>query len=131
MAGVKVDNIYANPSCFAGKQSMVIALERAGNLFDRETGGDASGKASRLQQGTVGMTPRTCILGKFLFRVGIELLEGNDVGFQRFYILDYFLFTLWLFSKTIPNIVAQHPKVATVLFSFAKKMSGEKAKKEE
>ena len=107
---------------------MVIALERAGNFLDGETGGDTGRKASRLEQGAVGMTPGPGILGKFLFRVGIEFLEGDDIGLERSHVLEIFLFALRLLGESIPDVVAQDPEFGTFFISFGKELNGKEAK---
>lgn len=106
---------------------MVIALERSGNLLDGKTGRNAGRKASRLEQGAVGMTPSPGILGKFLFRVGIELLEGDDVGLERSHVLEKLFFALRLFGKSIPDVVAQDPEFGTFFISFREKLNGKEA----
>ena len=106
---------------------MVIALERTGNLLDWEAGRNAGRKASRLEQGAVRMAPSLGILGKFLFRVGIELLEGDDVGLERSHVLEKLLFALRLFGESIPDVVAQDPEFGTFFISFGKKLNGKEA----
>ena len=105
----------------------MIALERTGNFLDGETGGDTGRKASRLEQGAVGMPPGPGILGKFLFRVGIELLEGDDVGLERSHILEKLLFALRLFGESIPDVVAQDPEFGIFFISFGEELNGQEA----
>ena len=81
-----------------------------------------------LEQGAVGMTPGPGILGKFLFRVGIELLEGYDVRLERSHILEKLLFALRLFGESIPDVVAQDPEFGSFFISFGKKLNGKEAK---
>ena len=106
----------------------MITLERSGNLLDGKTGRNAGRKASRLEQGAVGMTPGPGILGKFLFRVGIEFLEGDDIGLERSHILEIFLFALRLLGESIPDVVAQDPEFGTFFISFGKELNGKEAK---
>ncbi len=106
----------------------MIALERTGNLSDGKTGRNTGRKASRLKQGTVGMTPGPGILGQFLFRVGIKFLEGYDVGFERSHILEKLLFALRLFGESIPHVVAEDAEFGTFFISFGKKLNGKEAK---
>ena len=107
---------------------MVIALERTGNLSDGKTGRNASRKASRLKQGTVGMAPGPGILGQFLFRVGIEFLEGYDVGVERSHVFEIFLFALRLFGESIPDVVTQDPEFGIFFISFGEELNGKEAK---
>ena len=106
----------------------MIALERAGNLLDGEPGGDARRETSGLEQGAVWMPPGSGVLGQFLFRVGIELLKGNDVGLEGLYVFEQFLFALRLFGESIPDVVAQDPELGTLCIRFRKELNGEQAK---
>ena len=107
---------------------MVIAHERTGNLLDGKTGADTGRKASRFEQGAVGMAPGPGILGKFLFRVGIEFLEGDDVRLERSHVLEIFLFALRLFGESIPHVVAQDPEFGIFFISFGEELNGKEAK---
>ena len=106
----------------------MIALERAGNLLDGEPGGDARRETSGLEQGAVWMPPGSCVLGQFLFRVGIELLKGNDVGLEGPYVFEQFLFALRLFGESIPDVVAQDPEFGIFFISFGEELNGKEAK---
>ena len=106
----------------------MIALEHSGNLLDGKTGRSAGRKASRLEQGAVGMSPGPGILGSFLFRVGIEFLEGDDVGLERSHVLEIFLFALRLFGESIPDVVTQDPEFGIFFISFGEELNGKEAK---